>query len=101
MHQDFWFETAKLFRLSPALRRTHLLTGSVNGLIDAALCDETDAWFLIEASSGGMLVGREIARAACDLTRPARADPCAPEWRLSGLPSLEPLASDESEDAEG
>ncbi|MBB4153018.1 hypothetical protein GGQ80_000906 [Sphingomonas jinjuensis] len=80
MHHDFWFEPAKLYRVATSGRRTHLLTGSVNALIDAALADESGTILMIESDSGGMLVDREIVRAACDLTRPRRLLPTDSGW---------------------
>lgn len=89
MHHDFWFEPAKLYRVATSGRRTHLLTGSVNALIDAALADESGTVLMIEADAGGMLVDREIVRAACDLTRPQRLMPTDNGWYGGRLRLLE------------
>jgi hypothetical protein len=83
MHHDFWFEPAKLYRVATSGRRTHLLTGSVNALIDAALADESGTILMIEADD------REIVRAACDQTRPRRLLPTDTGWYGGRLQLIE------------
>ena len=69
---DFWIRPATLFRYRPR-RSVPLARGTVDLLIDCALAAVLPIdRFFIETATGQQLVGREIERAAGDLTRPRR-----------------------------